>query len=314
MPELVCAADDPRWHDERRQGITATDIVTIIGLSSHDSPYSLFWRKRGEIGEPADTDRWRLGRQLEPYVAGRWAQEHGRALIPGALYRSRGRPWQLATLDARTADIGEPVECKSWADADRHAWDGAPPPAVRAQVLWQMDVMDVNAGHVGVVFLPSGEFRSYVISHHEMCMWRDYPDGGGLVPGKCAVCADLTMMRAAGEEFGRRVRGELPPPDVDGSAATLAAVRARFPAPVRGKAVSIDRELWIEYLACKRARDDYEAAMRYHEAEIRERLGEATEIEVDDEVVARRIISDPPVKAHVRHMDYIRRTGRQGEG
>lgn len=304
MPELVCSSGDPRWQQERRQGITATDIVTVLGLSSHDSPYSLYWRKRGEIGEPADSDRFRLGRHLEPYVLERWAEEHGRALVRGALYRHPGRPWQLATLDAKAAISDEPVECKTWADADRHAWDAAPPPAVRAQVLWQMDVMDASTGHVAAVFLPSGEFRSYTIEHG---------NPGSHYQAGCEVCDDIVFMRAAGEEFWRRVRGELPPPDVDGSAATLAAVRARFPAPVKGKAAPVTRDLWDSYLDWKHDRDHAETIMREYEAQIREEIGEATEIEADGEVVARRIITDQQVKAHVRHMDYIRKIGRQGE-
>jgi hypothetical protein len=193
MPELLpYEPRTPEWHAARRSGVTATDIVTILGLSSWDSVYSLFWRKMQQIPEIEDSDRFRLGRYLEEYTAQLWSAEHSRSLRQGALYRHAGRSWQLATLD-RSLEVGtglQPLELKSWADADRHSWGGGvaryegrigddgehldpepvQPPAgnsipakVRAQVLWQMDVMDVATGHVGVVFLPSGEFRSYTI-------------------------------------------------------------------------------------------------------------------------------------------------------
>lgn len=289
MPELICAADDSRWQDERRRGVTATDIVTILGLSGYDSAYSLYWRKRGDLPATPDNDRFRLGRHMERYVVERFEEVYDGLVWGGGLFRSSTRPWQFATLDRTTGLIAPTaftglLECKSWADADRHAWDDTPPPAVRAQVLWQMDVMDVSAGHVGVVFLPSGEFCHYTIEH---CCHDSDPARERV----CEICQDIHLMRAAGEEFWRRVAGELPPPDVDGSAATLAAVRARFPAPVRGKAVPVDGTLWAAWSDTKDLVKQYEGQMRAREAEIRELLGEGTEVEVDGQVVARRVIS-----------------------
>lgn len=233
MPELVAAEPlTPEWHAARRGGVTATDIVTILGLSSWDSAYSLYWRKLGQVPEVEETDRMRLARDLEPIIFLRWLAEHDDASpderdfwyheSPG-LFRSSARAWQMATLDAVVGDhprhrdvpltaLSEPLELKSWADADRHAWDDGPPPRVRAQVLWQMDVMDVAVGHVGVLFLPSGEFRSYVIEHapeHSSC--AESREG-------CQVCADQERMLTAGQEFYDRLTYKLPPPDLDASA------------------------------------------------------------------------------------------------
>src|SRR5215469_4802058 len=221
MPELVCStADRNAWLTARRSGVTATDIVTIMGLSSWDSPYSLYWRKLGQVPETPDNDRFALGRYLEPYVEARWVDDSRRAIHKaGQLYRSTARPWQMATPDALEWAIGiglEPsvpvavVEFKTWADADKTSWSDEPPPAVRAQLLWQMDVMDVATGHVGVVFLPSGEFRSYEIKHTIVHGGR--PD----TPTICPECADLKAMRAAGEKFWQRLQDN-DPPDPDAS-------------------------------------------------------------------------------------------------
>ena len=220
----------------------------------------------------------------------------------------------MATLDGLLYDdrVRVPVvvpiavaEYKTWADADRHSWDQGPPARVRAQVLWQMDVMGVAAGHVGVVFLPSGRFESCTIEHegsHVRNIGR---------PGACAACTDLELMRAAGEEFMGRLRLELPPPDPDSSAATLAAVRARFTRQP-AKQAEIDAELWGEYeIACGEIRE-HERLKREIEIEMRERAGEAAEYTVGGELVARRVVSDAQVRAHVRHQDYIRRI-KQGD-
>src|SRR5215469_14169060 len=125
MPELVCStADRNAWLTARRSGVTATDIVTIMGLSHYDSPYSLYWRKLGQVPEVPDNPRFALGRYLQEYVWALWTDETG--LIsrdPLALYRSTARPWQMATPDALEWEIGmEPsvpvavVEFKTWAD------------------------------------------------------------------------------------------------------------------------------------------------------------------------------------------------------
>jgi putative phage-type endonuclease len=320
MPELVCsAADRDLWLDARRQGVTATDIVAILGLSGHDSEYSLFWRKLGQVPDPPDNDRWRLGRKLEPYVVERWLnitdpESFMGMTIDHALYRSDARPWQLATPDAHIEPDGV-LEVKSWADADRHSWDTAPPPSVRAQVLWQMDVMNVTTGHVGVLFLPSGEFRSYTIEHTPL-PYRHAPDkhvvkASGPDETVCGVCIDLEAMREIGHEFYRRLRQELPPPSPDASRATLAAVKARFQRR-QGKRGQVEWSTWSTWLNFKATIAEQETLMRRVESELREQLGEADEIEVGGELVGRRMIADTEVKAHTRHQDYIRRINPKG--
>src|SRR5215469_11015116 len=313
MPELVCStADRNAWLTARRSGVTATDIVTIMGLSHYDSPYSLYWRKLGQVPETPDNDRFALGRYLEPYVEARWVDDSRRAIHKaGQLYRSTARPWQMATPDALEWAIGiglEPsvpvavVEFKTWADADKTSWSDEPPPAVRAQVLWQMDVMDVATGHVGVVFLPSGEFRSYAIEHEGICDW----DNARLPTMTCLVCADIKAMRAAGLDFYRRLQDN-DPPDPDASAATLAAVKARL-VKREGKRGTVDKSEWRDWTHLKDERDQLDESIRLHESRIREQLGEADEIEVDGQLVGRRIVTTAHVKAHDRTQDYIKRT------
>jgi len=312
MPELICAAHAPRWQAERRKGITATDIVILLGLSSHSSPYSLFHEKTGILPPPPDNDRWRLGRELEPYILHRWNESHPDLwAYRSDLYRNDARPWQMATLDAVVIEAPEnddddphgvgPLELKSWADADKSSWADGPPPQVRAQVLWQMDTLDVATGHVGVLFLPSGEFRSYVISHEESYAGSEWGCNGDT----CQPCTELRVMREAARDFLDRLDlGE--PPDVDGSAASLAALRAVFAEPRNDKVVPIDAWLWQAWLDLKAHAKQLDSDAHDVEARIREQLGEAGAIEVDGTIVGRRVIADAQVKAHTRHQDYIR--------
>jgi len=322
MPELIdVEPGSPEWLAARRLGVTATDIVTIIGLSAWDSVYGLFWKKLGQVPDEPERDRWELGKALEPYITERWANTGSNwkdfVRWPGGLYRHSGRTWQMATPDRilgpfndLSPEISPPagvLELKSWADVDRKRWEDGPPAVVRAQVLWQMDVMDVSIGHVGVVFLPSGDYRSYTIEHKESPV-REYPHDipGPLASSICRACADIELMRAAGEEFMARLRVDLPPPDPDSSAATLAAVRARFTRQP-DKQVEIDPYLWIDFEEFSEDLKYAEVQKRAVEIKIREQAGEAQVLCVDGEPVARRIVSDAKVKAHTRHMDYLRR-------
>jgi hypothetical protein len=317
VPELVCSADDPRWLEERRRGVTATEIVAIIGLAPEaweENAYSLYHKKLGLIPDVhQDNDRLRLGKELEPLIIERFKEATGRVwAFRDHLWRSTVRPWQLATPDClmsvnKLPAQPEPFEAKSWADADRDSWAVGPPPQVRAQVLWQMDTLDVARGHVGVLFLPSGEFRSYVISHEDTYAGSEWGCNGDT----CTVCADQILMRDAGRDFLDRVDLR-DPPSLDGSGATLAALRARF-APLKGKEAEIDAAEWEEYLYCKRWAEAAEADVKNAEAHIREQLGEATILTVGGTKVATRITGESPVKAHTRRMDYIRRTPKKGE-
>lgn len=302
MAQLVDVVPGSReWLAARRAGVTATDIVTILGLSSHDSVYSLFWKKLGQVADPDDSERWALGRHMEPYIAGRWTMATELSTSGSALFQSDARSWQLATPDRHAADLV--LECKSWADADRASWETGPPPSVRAQLLWQMDTLDVSTGYWAVVFLPSGRFEHGIIEHDGSAHSVDAIDDKSQV---CAVCDDRDLMREAGEEFYRRLILELPPPDPDSSAATLAALRARF-APAPGKQAEISSALCNKWLAACKAIDEDTEWKRQLEIQIRAEAGEATELTVDGELVARRIVSDAKVKAHTRHMDYYRR-------
>lgn len=317
MPELICSADNPRWLEERRKGVTATDITVITGLSPDDSAYSLYWKKLGQIpDEHTDTPRLRLGRELEPIIINRWQETNPDWYAKDSgtcLYRSTARPWQMATPDRTAWEMGEeqPVmtgvlEVKSWADWDRDAWADGPPARVRAQVLWQMDTLDVAVGHVGVLFLPSGEFRPYTIEHTVNC-----PRVDGLGIG-CTACPDIDLLRSAGRDFMDRLDLN-DPPSPDASSATLAALKARFADPARDKEADIDGKLWEQF----DFHAEQEAIAKEHkreaEAQIREQAGQARILTVAGARVAVRVTGDQQVKAHTRHVDYIRRTASRGE-
>jgi hypothetical protein len=199
--------------------------------------------------------------------------------------RMRGRRPAIGPVPSPPVDFeaAEVVELKSWADMDRDRWDDGPPPMVRAQVLWQMDVMGVARGHVAVLFLPSGDLRSYVIEHPAGC---DRPDE--VMDGRqwCDLCLDQLMMRREGYYFYTRLTDGNNPPDADGSAASLAAARARF-TPVPRKVAIIDPTLWMQYEHWDKLTAQHKEHRTRVQIAIRELAGDCGDLEVDGQLVAR---------------------------
>jgi putative phage-type endonuclease len=254
--------DNPRWHELRRAGVTASEIAAVMGLSKWNSPFSLYWQKvNGWATE--DNEIMAAGRHLEATIADWWAAENADALgdpplMRAGLYAHPERTWQLATPDrkARFRLAGRMVthgilECK-WV---AYSWDGwgepgtdEVPVAYRCQALWQLDVMGVNEVHVAA--LGPGGFRSYLVRRDE---------------------ADLKLMREAGEDFVRRLTEGDPPP-LDSHTATLGALKRLHPEVGEGP-VEVNPKLAEDYREARAARANAEGWVAAVEAQIRSALG-----------------------------------------
>jgi len=76
----------------------------------------------------------------------------------------------------------------------------------------------------------------------------------------------------------------------------------------------VDDTLWALFdQACDKI-SYWTEEKRGHESQLREQAGEAQVLCIDGEPVARRIVSDAKVKAHTRHMDYLRRITPKEDG
>lgn len=265
LPPSETGPQHERWHQLRRQGVTASEIAAIMGLSPWDSPFNLYWSKVSDW-RWGGNDETRVGSHLEDAIANWWAAEHAHLLgdpplMRAGLYAHPERPWQLATPDRkiRFRLAGRIVthgllECK-WRAYDWDGW-GEPgtdeiPVYYRAQGLWQADVMGVDEVHVSA--LGPGGFRAYLVR-------RD--DRGE---------ADLVLMRAAGADFMRRLT-EQDPPDLDSHSATIGALKRLHPDLGEGD-VEVPIELAERYRIARADRKDAEARVDLCEAEIRAALG-----------------------------------------
>lgn len=117
------------WLQQRNEGIGSSDCSVIFGLSSYDSPYSLWLQKTGQtpLNPPVDErtqELFMMGHALEPVIRTLTAERVGKGISkPPAAFASVKRPWQRYNADGMTED-GVLFEAKNVSWFKRAEWDG----------------------------------------------------------------------------------------------------------------------------------------------------------------------------------------------
>jgi len=291
MAELVdVEPGSAEWLAVRREGITATDIPVILGLTSWDSRFALWHRKAGNLPERPDSDLFRWARWSENYVTLCWEQENERDTCETGLWRDG---WRMATPDRLTA--GGVLECKTVA-----TWDGwGPsltdeiPERVRVQVQWQLSVLERACGYVAAVNRQTGGFRHYIV-----------------LPA--VEEAEQRMILPALAFLQSLIDGT--PPPADDAIATTDALKALHPRDDTGSA-EIDADLWGDYEYLVNALKAMKAEKQRHENKIRDAMQDARYATVGGERVLSRITGK--VEGHwvaPYEQDYLRAVKRKDKG
>lgn len=272
MTQTDVAANRDRWMKLRREGITASEIPSIVGLTpEYGSAWSVYQAKVTGVEFDSDSDATARGTHLEPVVADMFAKDHPELRVSdGGLFRSGTRPWQMATLDRiawqRSGDgMTCPVQIKTSAAFDGWGDDGSDevPVMYRVQCLWEMDVTEAEEILIPCLFMQPWKVRVYRITRTP------------------AVEEAIARLRSAGEEFMHRLATGTEPP-IDWSPATTRALKASIVGVPVGE-VEIPVELADRYKAARRARAKAEQQFGQAQNEILHRAGTARYV-----VVSRR--------------------------
>ena len=201
------------WLAERQKWIGASDAGTILGLNPHESPMSLYLRKRGEIEPKQETLAMWLGHEMEPIIAKRYEIETGRHLYDPGDYAILHHPvheWLTATRDRTTTfDSGDhgPVELKAPGDRMARDWSECDSPlCYQVQLQIQMACMGAKEGEIAAIV---GNDRFYCIRYQ-----RDD--------------AFLEVVIPVLREFWECVKNGVRPA-IDGTESTRRAIRALHP-------------------------------------------------------------------------------------
>ena len=208
---IVVGTDDisrETWLEYRRTGLGGSDAASVIGLNRWKSRYSLYADKLGLLPEVEDNERMRLGRDLEQYVAERWAERTGKRFRRrNYMFRSHQWPWMLADVDREVVGENAGLECKTTSRKPDGIEDGKVPEHYYCQCLHYMAVMGYERMYLAILVFGDGLY--------EFGIERDD--------------AQINALAVAEGAFWRgHVEAQIPP-DADGSDSTREALAAVFP-------------------------------------------------------------------------------------
>lgn len=146
--------DSPEWHEARRNGIGASEVAAILGLSPWQTPLQVYRAKMGVPNE-IDEDLAYFGHALEAPIAQWIRDKHPEVgpVEPGISARSVEWPWLTATPDRLAGDVGlvYPIEIKTSSAFSKDKWADGVPLYYEAQVQTQLAVLGAPHGWLAVL-------------------------------------------------------------------------------------------------------------------------------------------------------------------
>lgn len=147
--EVVPFTDRADWLAKRRQGVGASDIAGIMGVSPYTTPFQVWASKVHDIPEVTDDEAMHWGQALESVILDEWGKTNWPVVDRGLLLRSTERPHFMATPDGLldNGDHGAVAEAKNstdwrWTEIPLH---------YRLQVQWQLVVTGYPRGYLIVL-------------------------------------------------------------------------------------------------------------------------------------------------------------------
>lgn len=153
--------DSPEWHEARMQGIGASDVAAVLGLSPWQTPLSIYMAKMGVRNEIPENLAF-FGHALEQPIADWIEHAHPElgVISPGTSMRSVEWPWLTATLDRQLMTDYEtacgqilriPIELKTSSAFSKDKWVDGVPLYYAAQVQQQCFILDAPYGWLAVL-------------------------------------------------------------------------------------------------------------------------------------------------------------------
>jgi putative phage-type endonuclease len=210
--------------EQRKGGITATDIVALAGLSPFRTAHDVFLDKCGTAPAWEGNEATSLGNELEPIVLRRLAEKRGLFVLPRepvtlahpkhARHLATPDAWLSKTRlhDAEALGEAKVVGLRMAEDWGDDGEPDGPPDAVIAQVTWQMHVTGMRLTYIGALL--GTEVRTYAVP-------LDDDLEGALVDTADAFLTDHVDPRK--------------PPAIDGSPSSARMLKGLFP---RARAVT----------------------------------------------------------------------------
>lgn len=256
----------PDWHAARAHGIGGSEVAPILGLSPFESQFSLWHRKAGLIAPVDERPEMEWGKRLEPAILAKYREAH-----PELDFRTRNgtftrtdRPYQIANPDLLAVD--RVVEAKFSMFGDEFGEPGTDeiPVYYRCQVIWYLDVLDLDQADVAVL-VGGCDYREYTVRYDP---------------------AEADLLRQAAVEFLDRVN-RLERPDIDAHGATYEAIREMHP-EITDADVELDPTIAARYVTARAALADATDAEQHARSLVADAMGNAKKATWDGRTIATR--------------------------
>ena len=144
----------PKTHEEwlelRMTGIGSSDVGTILGVNSYDTPYQLWARKKGILPPKKESTQMMMGHVLEPIVADLYEKASGNIIQKDTegdwCVRNNDKSFLIASPDRiATAQDGSDIllECKT---TQRDVSQDHIPDSWMCQVQYLMHITELKEG------------------------------------------------------------------------------------------------------------------------------------------------------------------------
>lgn len=138
------------WLEWRRKGIGGSDAGALCGVNPYSSPVAVYLDKTGQSVEKEDSEQMRIGRDLEAYVAERFAEATGKKVRrQNSIFYHEDYPFMLANVDRMIVGENAGLECKTTGSYNANKWkDGKIPESYEIQCHHYMAVTGAERWYI----------------------------------------------------------------------------------------------------------------------------------------------------------------------
>lgn len=219
-PIVIKPANREDWLKAREDGIGASEVAAVVGLSPWETPFSLWLRKTHQAPPLEETESMHMGHLLEPVVVQLWEEKTGwkavKASAKDIIYQDPEHPWRKVTPDRIAYEVDENgKKNKVLLEIKTSALDFDPedlPVYYLAQCQYQMHVTGihvcylcwlVNGRHFGYARLDYDQpFAEYLIKNID----EYYNDC--VVGGKEPECISVSDFTIKGSDPGTTIEAD----------------------------------------------------------------------------------------------------------
>lgn len=202
--------DKAEWLEQRRQGITGTDIAGLMGISNYKSPMSIYLDKVNPPPPEESSVPMRLGNMLEEPIAKFWCEEN-KGYVVRSINTTIVHPefsFVRCNIDRHIVKpVEELLECKLVGMGKTGEWkEDKLPDEYFLQVQWQMHTTGLKRCHIAAI-VGGTKFEQRVVEYNEK------------------LCAELHKLA---HDFWHKHVLACNPPAIDGSDATTDAINRLY--------------------------------------------------------------------------------------